>query len=170
MHWRGNGQLWSVEFHFCVFSAMWPSAPFEVLSPPDFECRMQKSSSAFQWLPHKFCVLDISYHSFHFHFRVKIVRSWKHVCWLEVVVCVCVKTKCRWSITVVRTQELSESHSGCLLFLYGSWLLIVIFPLDCNCWSWLSVVDCRPTVVGTEETGQVGRATTTTARVWDVIS
>ena len=74
---------------------------------------------------------------------------------------------CRWSITLVRTQELSESHSGCLLFLYGSRLLIVIFPLDCNCWSWLSVVDCRRTVVGTsEESGQVGRATTTTARVW----
>ena len=54
-----------------------------------------------------------------------------------------------------------------LLIVYGSSLLIVIFPPDCNCWSWLSAVDCGDQWWERRKPARWERgATTTTAGGW----
>ena len=144
MHWRGNEQLWSVQFHFFEFSAAF--APFEVLSPQDFECQRQKNLSAFQWLRHRSLftnanfVLDMSSILISTWIGNLISKRWclleaHHTLWSGSDVSMLVGTQLLHSVSFTAPR--------CwLLIVYGSSLLIVIFPPDCNCWSWLSAVDC----------------------------
>ena len=131
MHWRGKEQLCSVQFHFFEFSAAF--APFEVLSPQDFECQRQKNLSAFQWLRHRSLftnanfVLDMSYHSFYFNFNLnwkcdqqKMVFAWSSSYF--VIRLWCVNEVPPWS---VGTQFLLR------LLVVDCWLFMV--P---RCWLW----------------------------------
>ena len=144
MHWRGNEQLWSVQFHFLEFSAAF--APFEVLSPQDFECQRQKNLSAFQWLRHRSLFTNAN---FVLDMSSILISTWignlisKRWCLLEAHHTFCDPAlMCQCGGNPVATLSFFYGSSLLIVDFYGSSLLIVIFPPDCNCWSWLSAVDC----------------------------
>ena len=143
---RGKEQLWSIPLFWVLLAAAdllsTADAVVEVLSLQDCECQKNclpfSDYSSHLYSQHANFVLAISWNSFFFDWVLNKKKD----------------SVCFWSCScVVGTQ----SHSGCLLFLL--WLFLIVdcdFSPDCNCWSWLSAVDCRRTVVGTEETGRTG--------------
>ena len=154
---RGKEQLWSIPLFWALLAAAdllsTADAVVEVLSLQDCECQKNclpfSDYSSHLYSQHANFVLAISWNSFFFDWVVNKKKD--SVCFLS---CSC----------VVGTQ----SHSGCLLFLL--WLLLIVdcdFSPDCNCWSWLSGVDCRGTRWWERrKPSRWDRGVTTTTGVW----
>ena len=91
----------------------------------------------------KFCAgYVLPFFLFKFQPELEIWSAKDGVC-LKLIILCDPALMCQMVVGTQLLHSVSFTAPRCwLLIVYGSSLLIVIFPPDCNCWSWLSAVDC----------------------------